>query len=486
MLIPSQFAKLAVCHGTVAAVSDPHEIANVLGIKGINFMIENSRSVPFKIFFGAPSCVPATDFETSGYCLPPVSIKELLDRNDIYYLSEMMNFPGVIKDFPEVMEKISMSKKAGKPIDGHAPGLTGNNLLKYFVAGITTDHECSSKKEAIEKIATGMKIIIREGSSAKNFDELCELIDEYPDMVMLCTDDIHPDDLMKGHINNLIIRGLKRKLEIFNLLRAATYNPARHYRLNAGLLQTGDPADFIVVDNPESFRVLGTFIGGNEVYSGKTSLINVEVHSIPNNFNCIEINENDIQVKGETGIKVRVIEAKDGELITGSSVVESGLTGGLIMPDIENDILKIVVVNRYRNEHPATGFIRGFGLKKGAIAGSIAHDSHNVIGVGTNDRDLVSAINKVIQCRGAITVCCNDECHILELPVAGLMSDKDGYEVAEKYALLDQKAKEYGSDMKSPFMTLSFMALLVIPELKLSDRGLFDSNKFCFTDLLMH
>lgn len=484
MLVPSEFAKVAVLHGTVATVSDPHEIANVLGVDGVDFMIKNGKTVPFKFFFGAPSCVPATNFETSGFKLNSRDIEKLLKREDVYYLSEMMNFPGVVNDDSEVVKKLNLSKKFNKPIDGHAPGLTGNDLKKYVNAGISTDHECSTIEEALEKINLGMKIQIRQGSAAKNFDALCQLIDMHPDKVMLCSDDLHPDNLIDGHINKLIKMSLERGFDIFNILRAATYNPVKHYGLNVGLLQKHDLADFIVVDNLKDFNVLKTFINGQLVADNKRTLFKTKTVEIINNFSLKRIHKEDLLVKANKGTNINVIHAFDGDLFTKNVLVKPKIENNCVVSDIENDVLKIVVVNRYAEvSKPVVGFVKGFGFKKGAIASSIAHDSHNVICVGTNDTDILNAIIKIIDNKGGIVACDSNNTYNLPLSMAGLMSNKSGKDVADKYKLINDEAIEFGSGFSAPFMTLAFMALLVIPELKISDKGLFDGNKFQFKQL---
>ena len=483
MLIPSEFAKVAVKFGTVSTVSDPHEIANVLGIPGVDFMINNGKKVSFKFYFGAPSCVPATQFETSGATIGVEEIRELLSKDEIHYLSEMMNYPGVIFEDKDIIEKLNIAKKLNKPIDGHAPGIEGEDLIKYFAAGISTDHECFTKEEAIAKINNNVIIQIREGSAAKNYEALYELIDEFPDKVMLCSDDLHPDDLVTGHIDKLIRRGLSKGVDFFNLLRAVTYNPVKHYNLSVGLLQIGDKADHIIVNNLDDFKILETFIDGVSVYKDGKSQINYDNNVILNNFNCSKKSVADIVVSGNIGDKIRVIEAKDGELVTGSVIVDAKISEGLITPDLGNDVLKIVVVNRYNNEKPIVGFIKGFGLAKGAIASSIAHDSHNIISVGTNDNDIIESINLIIANEGGIAVCNNDEQQIMALNIAGIMTSKDSGFVSGKYKELTEQAQKYGSTLNSPFMTLSFMALLVIPELKIGDKGIFDGNKFKLTKL---
>lgn len=482
MIIPSEFARLAVTHGTVATVSDPHEIANVIGMNGVNFMINNGKKVPFKFYFGAPSCVPATPFETSGASINVADIDNLMSNPEIKYLSEMMNFPGVLFDDKEVMAKLAVAKKYKKPIDGHAPGLKGEDADKYVKSGITTDHECFTTEEAIDKINSGMKVQIREGSAAKNFDALINLLSTHPDEVMLCSDDKHPNDLTYGHINQLIIRAIKEGYNFIDIIRACTYVPVKHYNLEVGLLQKGDAADFIIVDNLFDFNVLSTYIDGYKVAEKGKTLINSVEEECPNIFKAKNINPSDLEVAYEKP-EIKVIKALEGQLITEKLVIEAKHNNGVIISDTERDILKIVVLNRYEYSKPSVAFINGFGFKKGAIASTVAHDSHNIIAVGCNDEDIAEAINLLINSKGGISVVNNDLKYHLPLPVAGLMSNEDGFEVAHKYEFIDQKAKELGSLLNAPFMTLSFMALLVIPELKLSDKGLFDGSIFEFTSL---
>ncbi|MCF8373344.1 MAG: adenine deaminase [Bacteroidales bacterium] len=485
MLVPSEFAKVAVKHGTVATVSDPHEIANVLGVDGVKFMIENSKKVPFKIFWGAPSCVPATNFETSGFTIDSNEIEKLLSSEDIYYLSEVMNYPGVIYQDPEVIGKIEASIRANKPIDGHAPGIIGEQLEKYAKAGITTDHECFTIEEALDKIKNGITIQIREGSAAKNFDSLFELVDEFPDKVMLCSDDLHPDDLLKGHINLLIRKGIDKGLDFFNLLRVSTVNPIKHYNINVGLLQKGDAADFILVDNLDDFNIKETFINGIKVFDGKNSLIGYNEIDSKNNFHCSPISEKDIEVDAMPGQQMNVIEVIDKELITKSKILPIYVHNGKAISNINEDILKIVIINRYKTSRPQVGFIQNFGLKTGALGSCIAHDSHNIIAVGCSDAEIVKVVNAIIENKGGIAICYNNQIESLELEIAGIMTSKDASVVATKYESISKKAKELGSSLTAPLMTLSFMALLVIPNLKIGDKGLFDGEKFSFTDLIV-
>lgn len=488
LLVPSAFAKLAVAHGTVATISDPHEIANVCGEEGVEFMIRNGKEVQFKFHFGAPSCVPATVFETAGATLDTAAVKRLLQRDDIYYLSEMMNFPGVLNGDPAVLAKIQAAAELGKPVDGHAPGLRGEAAAKYMAAGISTDHECFTYEEGLDKIKLGMKILIREGSAAKNFDALIELLREYPEQIMFCSDDKHPDSLLVGHINQLCARAVALELDLFDVLKAACINPVEHYKMKVGQLREGDFADFIVLRELEHFKVEETWINGEPVFQNGKSLI-PSVNVIPlNKFNCAEIAVEDIAVSADQPVLPAIV-AREGQLITGSRSISAGELlekDGRFYGNPATDLLKIVVVNRYHPAPPAVAFIHGIGMKKGAIASSVAHDSHNIIAVGADDESIVEAVNLVIREQGGLSCSGPDQSAVLPLPVAGLMSTDDGYEVANSYTRIDAMAKTLGSSLTAPFMTLSFMALLVIPDLKLSDLGLFDGRTFQFTSRATH
>ncbi len=485
MLVPSEFARAAVTHGTVATVSDPHEIGNVLGVAGVEYMLANAAGSPFKFYFGAPSCVPATMFETAGATITVEEVTALLADPRILYLSEMMNFPGVLYDDAECLAKINAAQAVGKPVDGHAPGLRGEEAVRYIAAGISTDHECFTKDEALDKIAAGCKISIREGSAARNFDALYALIGEYPQQTMLCSDDKHPDELLVGHINLLVRRAVKHGIDVFDALQAACLNPIDHYRLNVGQLRVGDPADFVEVDSLEQFNVSRTWLDGQLVAENGETRISSVVPEVVNNFtmNLVEPASLRVAAIGET---LQVIEALDGQLITNCLPLPPTVNAGEIVSDADRDILKLVVVNRYSKATPAIAFIKNFGIKRGAMASSVAHDSHNVIAVGTNDDDLAAAINEVIKVGGGLSAVCKEEnvSLVLPLPVAGLMATGTCTEVAEAYQKLDKAVKSWGSPLRAPYMTLSFMALLVIPALKLSDLGLFDGGKFEFTPLL--
>lgn len=482
MLVPSEFAKLAVLHGTVATISDPHEIANVLGKDGVYYMIENSKKVSLKFHFGAPSCVPATSFETAGAIIDSEGIKELMASPDIYYLAEMMNYPGVLFDDEEVLKKIQWAKHFGKPIDGHAPGLRGENVKKYISAGITTDHECFTFDEAQEKLSLGMKVIIREGSAAKNFNALIDLLPEHYENMMFCSDDKHPDDLIVGHINLLCARAIAKGMDVFKVLQSACVNPVHHYKMNVGLLQENDAADFIVVEDLIDFKIIQTYIDGELVAEKGQSFIKHVPFETPNNFNITAKTISDFEIPS-TAKTIRVIEALEGQLITNEIHHKSVLENGKIVSDVKNDILKMAVVNRYQNTKPAVAFIKNFGLKKGAIASSVAHDCHNIVVVGTSDEEICNAVNLIIKNTGGICAVNGAENKSLALPVAGIISDKNGWETGKLYEEIDAMAKALGSNLRAPFMTLSFMALLVIPDLKLSDKGLFSGNTFTFVDL---
>ena len=482
MLIPSSFARLAVTHGTIGTISDPHEIANVCGMEGVQYMIDNGKKVPFHFFFGAPSCVPATVFETAGAAINSKDVASLLANPDIYYLSEMMNFPGVLSKDDEVMKKIASAHKLGKPVDGHAPGLRGEDAQKYIEAGISTDHECFTIEEALDKLEHGMKILIREGSAAKNFEALYELIEDHPSMIMLCSDDKHPDSLVEGHINSLCARAVAKGIDPLLVLRAACINPVDHYKLPTGKMQIGDAANFIVVEDLISFKVNQTYIKGALVAENGNSFIEAVSEKAINKFDAASIQENNIQISLDEyphqNNKIAVIEAIDGQLITHKLWLSPKLDAGKIVSDTESDVLKMVVYNRYYAAAPKMAFIKNFGFKNGAIASTVAHDSHNIIAVGVSDADIVKAINLVIKEQGGISCVSGNELKVMGLPVAGLMSLEDPYKVAADYTAIDLMAKSLGSSLGSPFMTLSFMALLVIPHLKLSDKGLFDGDSF--------
>ena len=482
MLVPSEFAKIAVTHGTVATVSDPHEIANVLGVKGVGFMIENGKKVPLKFNFGAPSCVPATSFESAGAVIDSEDIKKMMQNPDIKYLAEMMNYPGVIYQDEEVLKKIAWAKHYNKPVDGHAPGLRGEDLDKYIVEGIYTDHECFTYEEGLEKLQKGMKVIVREGSAAKNFEALINLLPEHYENMMFCSDDKHPDDLLLGHINQLCERAVAKGIDVFKVLQAACINPVEHYNLDVGTLNEGDDADFIVVKDLQKFEVLQTYINGELVAENGKSFVEHVDFEVLNNFDTNAKNIADFEFHSASE-KIRVIEALDGELVTNEIEADSLIKDGNLVSDVANDVLKMTVVNRYQNAEPSIAFIKNFGLNDGAIASSVGHDSHNIIAVGVSDELICKAVNLLIENKGGVCAVTSTEEKVVPLPVAGIMSDKPAVEIGKAYAELDAMAKQLGSKLRAPYMTLSFMALLVIPSLKLSDKGLFDGNTFKFTSL---
>ena len=482
MVVPSEFAKIAVLHGTVATVSDPHEIANVLGVQGVDFMIENGKKVPLKFNFGAPSCVPATSFESAGAVINADDIKLMMENPDINYLAEMMNYPGVLFDDEEVLQKIEHAKNNNKPIDGHAPGLRGDDVTKYIAAGISTDHECFRYDEALEKLQKGMKILIREGSAAKNFEALIDLLPEHYNNMMFCSDDKHPDDLLLGHINQLCERAVAKGMDIFKVLQAACVNPVKHYNLEVGLLQVGDPADFILVDNLKEFNVLETYINGELVAKNGKSFVKSVPFEVLNNFNTDIKKVADFRLASSSK-KIRVIEALDGELVTNQIAADSLIVDGNLVSNTATDVLKMTVVNRYKNETPSIAFIKNFGIKEGAIASSVGHDSHNIIAIGVSDEAICKAVNLIIENKGGVCAVTKTTEKVVALPVAGIMSDQPAEIIGNAYAALDAMAKEMGSTLRAPYMSLSFMALLVIPSLKLSDKGLFDGNTFKFTSL---
>ncbi len=485
MMLPAEFARYSIVHGTVACVCDPHEIANVCGVEGVDYMIENGKQSPMKFYFGAPSCVPSTKFETSGAVLDAETVEKLLQRDDIYFLAEMMNFPGVIRKNKQVHMKLEAAHAAGKPVDGHAPDLSAEELAAYIAGGISTDHECMTIADAESKIALGMKVQIREGSAAKNFDDLLSLLDKHAEKIMFCSDDKHPDDLIKnGHINSLVKRAVAKGYDPVEVLRVCSLNPVRHYKLDVGLLQTGDPADFNIVNNLTDFNIKSTYIHGEKVSeNGIPTFPRYIPTKLINQFNAEKITVDQLMVT-PIGDNLNVIIVDDGQLFTHVGRMDQKIENGNVVSDIENDILKLVVYNRYQPSSPAIGFIKNIGLKSGALASTVSHDSHNIVAVGTSDSEIVSAINQIIESKGGILACEKERTCLLSLPVGGTMSDDIGSVISKQYEEIDAMAKELGSTLKAPFMTLAFMSLLVIPRLKLSDKGLFNGSTFSFTSLM--
>lgn len=491
LLLPENFAKLAVSHGTVAVVTDPHEIANVLGRDGIEFMLANASKVKFHFNFGIPSCVPSTCFETAGAAITSDDIKELITRDEFYGLAEMMNYPGVLNGDPEVMAKIRYALEAGKLVDGHAPDLTGDVARKYIDAGISTDHEVYSLENAQERVEMGMKIQIREGSAARNFETLRPLLDRdgFKGRMMICTDDIYPDELQQGHINLIAARAAAYGTSIWNILHAACVLPVKHYKMHTGLLQPGDNADFILVKDLRNFKVLQTWIDGEPVFdNGRLNIYRegqtpaAQDSTLPNKFCASPVSIEDLKVKA-TGNMMKVILATEGSLYTEVMDAQPKVEKGFVVSDTDRDILKLVVYNRYTPARPAVAFISGFRLKRGAIASTIAHDSHNIIALGADDKDIVKAVNELVKSRGGLCIVDGEKMKTLALPVAGLMSPLEGPVVGQTHKELKAMAAAQGCGFAAPFMTLAFMALPVIPELKLTDIGLFDGMRFRFTNL---
>ena len=488
MLTPSEFARTAAIHGTIGIVADPHEIANVAGMAGIRYFIEDAKKVPLKIFFGAPSCVPATDFESSGARITAKEIEELFKVDKLHFLGELMNFPGVLSKDNIVLDKINIAKKYGKVIDGHCPKLTEFNLINYIDAGISTDHETTTLSEAIEKILNGMKIQIRSGSAAKDFNQLYSLIDDYTDKLMFCSDDLEPADLKKGHINLLVKKAIAKGIDIIKVLKVASINPIMHYNLNIGMLRVGDPADFLVIDNFTDFNIIQTHCDGKLIAENGKTKLEYQKPEIINNFNTNKITPNDIEIKlpqnneNKESVLTNVIGITNSRIITKLEQHLLPVENATILPDLSQDIIKLVVHNRYKPRRKlAKAFVKGMQLQNIAIASSVAHDSHNIIAAGVNDNLICNAINIIVEAQGGIAVALNDETKILKLNIAGLMSDLNIEEVAKlKNELEDIVHTKGGCKLDAPFMTLSFLALLVIPEIKLSDKGLFNVSNFSF------
>jgi len=498
MMVPAEFARIAVEHGTTGVITDPHEISNVLGVEGIDFMLKSSKLVKFNFLFGAPSCVPScgTELETSGAILGSDKIEELMAREDIGYLAEMMNYPGVLNGDEEVHKKIQAALRHGKRVDGHAPGLTGEERKRYADAGISSDHECSNLEEGRECIQAGMMLQIREGSAAKNYTQLIPLLKEYPESVMFCTDDCHPSDLIRGHIDRFVRRAIKEGYDIWDILTAACVNPIRHYGLNWGLMRVGDQASFISIsDLSPYFRVRKTYIRGVKVFSQNSYFKSIEsqrksiesqlsmLNDYPNRFEAQPLTEEDIRLDVQAGDTVHVILAEDGSLLTGSQEIH--VTGNPFLDAQHNwgEVQKIVVYNRYqKGAKPAVGLIRGFGLKDGAMAATVAHDCHNIVAIGSDDRQLLRAINRVIRMKGGEVAIAGEEMVSLPLPVAGLISPMNGHEISFRSHELREVVERAGCPLHAPFITMAFMCLPVIPSLKITDKGLFDSENFHFIE----
>ncbi|REE28506.1 adenine deaminase [Methanothermobacter defluvii] len=483
MLTPSSFAAAAIPHGTVSTISDPHEIANVMGVDGVRFMIDDAAATPMKFYFTAPSCVPATPFETAGAEITAREIEELLRMDSVVALGEMMNFPGVIAGDDGVMAKIEAARDLNMPVDGHAPLLSGDELCTYIGAGISTDHECVSPEEVLEKRRLGMKIMAREGSSARNLRDLAAAGCDF-----LVSDDIHPADLLEGHMDRILRRAVDYGIDPVSAVQMVTINPAEHYGLSTGAIAPGWDADFVVVDSLRDFNVKRVYIDGRPVAEEGRYLIKrrggtrapprkLEVPDFP-------VERLDFRAEGDEAT-VRVIDVLDGQLITEESVATLEVEDGAVQADTSSDILRVSVLDRYGRGNISSGFVHGFGLQEGAIASTVAHDSHNLIVVGVDPELMKRAVDILKKAGGGLVAVAEDDHRVLQLPVAGLMSDGDVFEVADGFENLNTFTEQLGSRLSAPFMTMSFLSLLVIPRLKIGDRGLFDVEKFEFVDVLV-
>ena len=517
-LSPSNFAKAVLPYGTTSVVADPHDIANVLGIGGIDWMVEDGKKAPFDFYYTVPSCVPATCFESSGAVLTSEDVAELLKRDEMVALGEMMDFQGVIGEDEEVLKKLEAARVLGKPIDGHAPLLSGEDLEKYVSYGIFTDHECTRFDEAIEKARLGMKIMVREGSSAKDMDSLLNLDDrlnylieeemagrmlvqslddamQVPPFEFLICDDIDAEDLSMGHLDRLIKKAISLKINPKEAIKMVTFNPAEHYGLNCGAIEPDRIANFLLVDDLRNLNISKVWVHGELVVDDGEVLFETEEAESKNTIVLDEVKAEDFDVVMEMDwvnslmdetTNVFVINASDNNLITEKSEETLLVQNKIIKPDLKKDIVKIAVVNRYGGNNIANGFVKGFHLKKGALATSVAHDSHNILVIGTNSEDMAKAVNLIRKHQGGlVAISTEDEiCEVLELPIAGLMSNRNMDYIADKYGKLRDAVNELGCDLESPFTTLSFMGLLNIPHFKISDQGLFDGDKSCFVDLI--
>lgn len=481
LLCPSRFAEAAVPHGTTAVVTDPHEIANVLGVPGIAWMREDAACAPFRVFFTAPSCVPATPFETSGATLGPAEVEKLLAEDDVVALGEVMNYHGAIARDPDVMAKIRAARVSGKPIDGHGPLLAGNALREYLSLGISTDHECTGAAEAFEKHDLGMRILVRDGSAAKNLAALAPFARMHE--FLLVTDDILASDLLAGHLDTRLATAVSLGVEPLHALRAATIRPAEHYRLPLGAMAKGRKADAVRVADLSSFAVEEVYIGGTLVAAGGAAAFAPRPVPMPGAIRIAPKGADDFALPASgRSAKVRVIRVIPDEIVTGSETADLRVEHGRVVPDAGRDVLLISVVNRYREAPVASGFVSGFGLKTGAIASSVAHDSHNIIAVGTNPGDMAAAVGAIVRESGGLAACGGGSATVLPLPLAGLMSGDPPRDVHERLERLHAAACGMGCVLPRPFMTLSFLSLLVIPRLKIGDRGLFDADAFRFVE----
>jgi len=492
MSCPAEFARCVLPHGTTTVAADPHEIANVLGAEGIGYMIDSSKDQPVNIYYTLPSCVPATDMETSGAKLGADDLLPFMNNSQIIALAEMMNFPGVIYRDNEVLRKIEGMKKQRKPVDGHAPGLTGRDLHAYISAGISSDHECTTEKEAKEKLNAGMHIMIREGTGAKNLKNLLPIINRQTSRrLMWCTDDRHPHDIIKeGHIDFIVRSAIRMGLDPLTAIQMATINTAEYFGLNnVGAIGPGRQADLVVFSDIKNPVIEEVYFRGN--LAAREGKILPEIKK-PAPLNIwpsmnVDIDKIDFSIPAVSR-QARVIEIIPHQLITGQSLIKVAVSGNSAISDIKRDILKIAVVERHKGTgNTAVGFVRGFDLKQGALASSVAHDSHNIIIVGTNDEDMKTALEAVFKMGGGLAAASNGKILAnLSLPIAGLMSLQPVKTIKEKLDNLIDISREFGSSLNDPFMTLSFLALPVIPELKITDKGLVDVAKFRIVPLFVN
>lgn len=474
LLTPYRFAEKAVAHGTTAVVANPHEIANVMGMAGIRYMVDDGKSTPLRFFYSAPSSVPSTAMETSGAVIGWKEVREMLSTGDFVSLGEVMDVPGVLREDPALMSKIEVAVQFGKPIDGHAPGLGGYDLDRYVMAGISTDHECTTVREAEEKDRKGMTVMVREGSAARNLNALMPFASKHKHF--LVTDDLSAVDMADGHVDSLLRKAVAAGMDPIHAIRAASMWPAQHYGLPGGSVYLNGPADLVVVDDLIHFTVLETWIGGRLVAKDGRPLFAGAPTTVPPGIASGEVLAKDLRVTSRRPVAtVRVIKVLPDEVSSLAGTADLDVDDSAVLTDPSRDILLMAVVNRYRPASPAVAFVSGFRLSRGAMASSVAHDSHNLIGVGTDPALLALALNAVAAQGGGYYVTDAVNSVRLELPVAGLMSPLPWDEVARKEGEINAFLQGMGCPLPAPFMTLSFQSLLTVPDLKLGDRGLFDT-----------
>lgn len=483
MLTPSRFAEIALRHGTTSVIADPHEIANVMGMDGIDYMIDDAKKTPLKYYFTAPSCVPATKFEKSGATISPNIIDNLLSRPEFVALGEVMDYNAVISNEKSILEKIKIAKKYHKPIDGHAPLLSGKNLQKYVKHGVITDHESTTKKEVAEKKRMGMKIMIREGSESKMLEKLI-----YSNCDFIVSADLKPEDLINGHLDKCLRKAVDYGMDPYEAIKLVTINPAEHYNLNAGSISPGKSADLVFIDNLRDFTVKRVVINGNTIFKKQKLLFRANPRPIDTTLHVSLTKPEDFDLKAQNpahkSATVNLINVSDNTIITKQSSAKLSIQKKTIIPSVFEDILKISVVDRYGGNTISNGFVKGFGIKNGAIASSVSHDSHNIIVVGTNSEYMSRATNHLIENKGGLAAISNQAKLDVTLPIAGLMSDKPAKVVANNSAKLNELVSNMGCELSSPFTSLSFMALPVVPEVKMTTNGLFNVNTHQFIDII--